>query len=330
MKTTAVLIRATLAFVLSIAAAANAESNQAVLLLSYLRLEIVQQAKPLSESIAKAASSEDRQAIGQAATQWTDNRIAEIRAGLEKRFPGQSRDFFRLYVARYTECEEKADAAFLKQTSDALGLATPPKDYASLRAELLRTELKPDVSATSKFLSELQTWLDVKQRQTGKAPPLGAWLSRNDAAPAGSAAAPPAVVDPLAAAEATAGNYAGTAIPDDANPLEAVSAQEKIRREKKVQSALTHMQQVSAERRQYEEQAAAQKTALAQAEADAMKNQANQMAVVEQAALQERQNSFGAHLMRAAVSIVGAVGGAAGGAIGASAGLQAADQLGLH
>ena len=48
---------------------------------------------------------------------------------------------------------------------------------------------------------------------------------------------------------------------------------------------------------------------------------------VEQAALQQRQNSWGARLFRAAVTVAGAVGGAAGGAVAAAAANQAADLI---
>ncbi len=320
-----IILAVTLA--LPVVAGAAADSNQGALLLSYLRLEIAQQAGPLSAAMAKETSRENQEEIARAVTQWTDTRIAAIRAGLESRFPGQSRDFFRLYVERYTTCEEKEDAAFLKQTAGELGLAVAPKDYAALRADLLRTALKPDVMATSQLLGEVQTWLDVKHRQPGKTPPLQAWLSRREDAPVRSAAPRPVKTDPLAAAEASAGNYTDSAVPADANPLEAISAQEKNRREKKRQDAIVEMQQVSAERKQYEDQAAAEKTARAQAESEAMKHQAEQMAAVEQTALQQRQNSWSAHLMNAAVSLVGSVGGAAGGAVGAAAGLQAANRM---
>ena len=319
------------------APAARAESNQSVLLLSYIRLLIAQQAPSVVADIAKDASAENKKQIVLAASRWTEDQIAGIRSKLEQHFPGQSRDVFREYVTRYTEGEQKQDAVFLKQTADALGLRIAP-DYPTLRASLLQSTLKPDVDAESAFLGEVQTWLDVKQRQPDKTPALEIWLTRNQRgpakiAPAARAAAPVEAVqqarpsDPLASAEAAPVANADVNVPADASPLDSISTQEKSRREKRLEEASAQMAQISAERKQFEDQNAAQKQAVAQAEADSMKHQAEMLAAVEQTAMQQRADSWSAHLKNAVGALIGAVGGAAGGVVGVQAGERAAGQI---
>ncbi len=295
------------------------EGNPAILLPAYFRLCSVQQVAPLVADIAKEASPEIKKEIELAVAHWSADRVDAVRVELGQYYQQQSQKILGEFAVRYRAAEQSQDHDFLAQTAHDLGLRTVPKDYGALRAILLQTLLKNDLKLEASFLSEIETWLDLKQRLPDKTPPLVFWLTRKDRRPVSTASStvdpamrrPAQPVDPLVAAEAPSPNVGAVKIGSDVNPLDAMLAQEKALHEKRLHDTVADMQLIGSERKQYEDQVAAKKQAEAQAEANAMKHQAEQLAAVEQTALQQRENSWGNRLLNAALSIVGAGAGAA-------------------
>jgi hypothetical protein len=311
-----------------------ATGGQGMLLTSYLQLLIVQQIPTQARAMAAEAPQADRAQVEAAASRWAAARTARIRKGLEANLGAGARGAFQEFVAGFTSAESSKDEAYLHAISADLALRPGPRTYAELRQQLVDSVLKPDVEAGSEFLGELQTWADLRRSQPGKTPPLDAWLTRAEtpssspssagASASGKARAP---ADPLADAEA--GFSDDAAVPDSAggNPLDTFTSLESSKREKKLLEAQAGMQQIAAERKTAEEEYASRKLAAAQAEADAMKRQAEQLASVEQQALEQRQRSWGNRLKSLVATTIGAAGGAFLGEIGSQAGQQAAQDL---
>jgi FtsZ-binding cell division protein ZapB len=83
----------------------------------------------------------------------------------------------------------------------------------------------------------------------------------------------------------------------------------------------------SLERDAAEQEAAARKTAAAQVEVDAMRRQADKLALVEREALEQRRNSWRNRLRSILVGTVSAATGAFTGGIGTQAGQRAAEAI---
>ena len=205
-----------------------------------------------------------------------------------------------------------------------------PKDYASLRAELAKGELAPDVAAAGRFLGDVEAWLRLKAK--GETVPLDVWLARdeNPVAENPSAAAKPKAAkrkaNPLRDSEADAGTFVEAR--DDGNSaLRSFGAAHKARCAKALKDAEVGMQQVAAARKLADEEANAKKLAAAQAESAAQQAQAARLAAAEKEAVIQDQNSWKTRLKGVLTTAIGAAAGAFTGPIGARAGEAAAQAV---
>lgn len=313
----------------------KAAAETALLCKTYFRYLLSQEVSSQAAALGKDAREPDAQQIRSAASAWSGRQMVAIRQALEGSFGDGARQRFEEFVAKYTTGERAEDTAMLQELSAALQLDPQPTDYSMLRQAVVQGPLADDMLAASKWLGEIQTWMDVR-RKDKDVPALDAWLTRSEPAevatgwqwkktgsPKPAASAP---ANPLAAAEPEMGAYEDQG-GDEGSPLDTFGELRKKKREKALEEAQAGMQQVAAERQAAEEEYGQKKLAEAQAEAENIKRHAEKLAAVEKEALDQRQNSWSARLKKIVGSTISAATGAFTGGIGTRAGEEAADAL---
>jgi hypothetical protein len=306
--------------------------DAAVLLRSYYRYLLTQQVGAQVQTMTAPLPKADAAAVQAAVTAWNGQRMEVVRQDLVVHFGEQGRPKFEQFFAAYSEAEKNNDAGYLRELCGALGARPPlPADYAALRQLGLTSWLQADIQASSKFLADVQTWLQLKNR-TPNMPPLNVWLARDATAAlavADARVAPPppkTVAQQLASAEATMPEFkAEDEAAPGSNPLEAFAAQRKERRERAVKEAQEAMAQVATERQAAEQEYASKKQAEASAEAEALKNHAQRLADAEKQAIEQEKDSWSAKLKGIVGATITAAGGAFFGGVGAQAGQMAAN-----
>lgn len=303
---------------------AQPSTDAAALLAAYTRFALAQEVQAQALGLAKPLpEAESRQVSDQAKT-WMETESERMRQDLEARFGTEARTRFSGFVAEYTAAEGKNDLHYLGRLAGDAKLGATPLEFPEMRRLVLEKWLAEPFTAGGRLLGEIQTWADLRARNP-QAPPLAAWLARDQAA-----APPPAPgkpVNPLAAAEAQAPEFAPPAGTAPANPMDAFAQSRNEKRDRALQDAQAGMQQMAMERQAAEQEYAAKKMAAAQADAEAMRAQAQKLAAVEQEAIDQRANSWMGRLKNIVSATVGAATGAFTGGIGAEAGRQAADAL---
>lgn len=315
--------------------AAAQPPEAAVLLRSYYRYLVTQQVGDQVKAMTAPLSKADSAAVQEALSGWTGQRMEIVRQELTTQFGEQGRPRFEQFFTGYSEAEGKNDPQFLRGLCDQLGANNPyPADFAALRQLGLNAWLQADIQASSKFLTDVQMWLQLKGR-TPDMPPLAAWLARDQpaarpaAAPVRAApkAPPPSIAQQLANAEAPLPEFQPEPEGATPNPLEAFSAQRKERRERAVKEAQEAMAQTTAERQAAEQEYASKKTSEAQAEAEAIKNHAQKLAAAEQQAIEQEKDSWSTKLKGIVGATISAAGTAALTAVGGQAGQMAANAI---
>lgn len=305
--------------------------DTALLCKTYFQFLVDQQVQAQAHTLAQSAVPEDRKQVEAAAAAWYAKRMTAIRDSLQQRFGAESRGRFEQFVSLYTSAEKGNDPAFLGTLASALKLAPAPDGYAALRQAVTGSLLASDVNEASKWLSEVQTWLDVRTKLKDT-PALEAWLTRSEPVEVAKGwqwkkttpAAQP--VNPLASAEPEMGQMEGPA-EDGASPLDTFDELRSKKRQKALEEAQAGMQQVAAERQAAEEEYGQKKLAAAQAEAENIKRHAEKLAAVEKEALDQRQNSWSQRLKGIVGATITAATGAFTGGIGTRAGQEAANAL---
>jgi hypothetical protein len=307
----------------------GASPDMAVLGQCYLKFMLHQQVASQAGAVAAEAPQADQDQIKQAAADWSASQTRAVRKVLTDQFGNDARAKFEQFVADYTTAEKAGDAQFLAQMGESFGISPAPADYASLRKSAIDSFLQPDVAEGSKWLGEVQTWIDVRKK-TPDTPALSIWLTRDQPTVAAKPSKQKKPVakkpDTLADAEADMGEF--TAGEEEvANPLDNFDEMRKKRSERKLEEAQAGMEQVASERETAEQEYAAKKTAAAQAEAEAMKRHADKLAATEKDALEQRKNSWVNRLKSIVGATVSAATGAFTGGIGTRAGEEAANAI---
>ena len=308
---------------------ATAETDTGVLLRAYTRYVLAQEIHNQILQMARPLPKEAAEQVRNQAKIWIDSETTQLRENLSDHFGGNAKNTFAEFVAEYTTAESKKDVQYLGRMAAAAGLKTKPKTFPEIRRQVLDGWLAEPFAQGSKLLGGIQAW--TERLETTSSPlTLSVWLGRSQAlGPADSvvASAPARPVNPLAAAEAAAPEF--TPMPEGtaANPMEAFAKSRQSKRERALQEAQAGMQQLAMERQTAEQEYAARKTAEAQADADAMRAQAQKLAAVEQEAVDQRANSWMGRLKGIVSATIGAATGAFTGGIGTEAGHRAADAL---
>ena len=297
-------------------------ADNEVLLRSYIRYSLAQEVLGQAQRLAEEVPEPEGGQIKQVAEEWFGDEIDRMRADLDQRFGDRARPRFEAFVSQFTQAEDAQDPAYLDHLSQQVGLREPPADYGALRRLALENWLSDPLQVGTRLLSEMQTWAEVSRAQSD-VPPLGYWLEREVHAPE---PVPPRPVNPLQAAEARAPEWDAAAAPQGSS-LDAFAQRRRDRREQALQSAQAGMQQMAQERQAAEEEYAARVQADAQADAEAMRAHAQQLAAVEAEAMAQRENSWGNRIKRIVGGTMSAGIGAFTGGVGAEAGRRAADEL---
>lgn len=310
-------------------------SQDALLCASYLRYTLYREVAAQATALGAQASDADRAQVEKAAADWSAGQIKAVRKALTASFGQDAKARFEQFVKDFTAAEKAGDPAFLARLDGDLGLVPAPADYTGLRRAVVQSLLSQDVATGSEWLGNVQTWLDLRTKKPGT-PDLDTWLGRSEQAAAatgwqftrsdGTTATPKKPANDLVSAEPEMGEY--TPPPeDDSSPLDTFDTLRKERRKKEMEEAQQGMQQVAAERQAAEEEYASKKRVAAQAEAEALKRQAQDLADVETQALEQRKNSFQAKLKEVVGGTIKAGVGAFTGGIGTRAGEELANEV---
>jgi hypothetical protein len=312
---------------------ATPSPNATVLLRSYYRYLVTQQVGEQVQTLTAQLPKHDMAEVQAAMAAWTGQRMEVVRQELLAQFGEEGRLKFEKFFTAYSAAESKNDPQFLHAIGDALGANQPyPADFAALRQLGVTAWLQPDIQASSRFLTDVQMWLQLKDR-TPNMPPLAAWLARDLPAPKPVAKVraaprpPPTIAQQLAGAEAPLPEFKPEDETTIANPLDSFIAQRKERRDRIAKEAQEAMASVAAERQQAEQELAAKKQAEAQADAEAVKNHAQRLAQAENDAMEQEKNSWTTKLKGLVGATISAAGGAFFGGIGAQAGQMAANLI---
>lgn len=307
------------------------EAPQALLLKAMFRLDIAQQVLNQADKVAETCKEDVAAEVVAAAKAYQAREVSVIRDALESTFSEQARGAFGDFVDAYSKASEDGNTAFLATMAKAVGGwgESPPADYAALRQGMVQRVLREEIAAAGRFLADVQTWVDLKGRAED-VPPLAAWIDRNEA-PASTTRAvikrrKPGKRNPLRDSEATAAAFEEE---EDApsGALAGFGAAREERRRKAMDEAKAGMQQVAEERRAAEEEFAAKKTSAAQAEAEAVRKQAEKLAAAESEAIEQRKNSWSGRLKSILSTTIGATSGAFLGSVGGRAGEAAANAI---
>ncbi|MDD4737563.1 MAG: hypothetical protein PHP44_15800 [Kiritimatiellae bacterium] len=307
---------------------ARADTTEtAALLNAYYTYGLFENTVTSAMELTPDLSADEKEQISGSNAQWMSFSMKKLRTRLSGKISQNPKETFRTFVADYTEAEKSGDGLYLKELAEASGLDPEPETYGALRERYSSEQLDPQIRYCARYISEVQTWLDVKRRHAD-APSLQQWLAKEPPAPASARKKPAksSALSALAAAEAPLPEFVSFG-DDDLNPMDAFTSKRSERRERVMEQAQAGMAQVAAERDAEEQAYAEKKSVAAQAEADAVSAQARKLAAAEADALSQRQNSWSSRFKKIlSGTISGAVGAFTGG-VGAEAGVRAADAV---
>lgn len=307
---------------LLLAAAARAEppaTDEAVLIVQYLRFALAGQVEQQVAQLGEGQDEGRRAELRQVSDAWQASRKASIRTALQQRFGPQGRTRFEAFVNEWMRAEGTRDADALHRYVAAFSLEPPePASFADLRSRVLQEHLDSDLQDASVLLARVQAWVE--------APADGPLADRMEDAGKKADSARPVVRNPLREAEVGTRDWQAPG-EEDGSPLDAFGKARQDRRDRALEEAQAGMQQVAEERRAAEEEYAQKKMAEAQADAEAVKRQADRLAATEQEALEQRQKSWGNRLKSIVGATLSAATGAFTGGIGTRAGQEAASAL---
>jgi hypothetical protein len=160
----------------------GASPDLAVLGRCYMKFLLNQQVAAQAGIMAHEARQEDVPQIKQVVSDWSTTKTDDLRKELTVQFGDNARPRFEQFVGDYTTAEKSSDAKLLAQLGESFGFSPAPADYASLRKSAIESFLQSDMADGSKWLGEIQTWIDVRKKNAGCAGPV----DLADARPAGN------------------------------------------------------------------------------------------------------------------------------------------------
>ena len=304
---------------------AGAVAENEVLMRSFLRFSLAQEVRGEALSLAKKFPENEVSQVSACASSAYDAEMLAVRKELEEAFGQGARQRFGQFVGDYSSAEKAQDQNFLRQLSQKLGIAAQVADYRSLRKLALQQWLTEQIATSSRFLSEIQTWAEVRGKEKN-VPNLSVWMARNERNISTPAAVHENATNALAQAEAPLPEFS----PQPAQQGNTMETFSQLRKDKRAQAMIdgqSGMQQMAMERQSAETEQGAQKMAKAQAESEAMRAHAQKLAAVENEAMAQRENSWGNRIKQIIGGTVSAGIGAFTGGIGSELGQRATNEL---
>ena len=237
---------------------------------------------------------------------WRSSFQESIRADLDRRLGANARPRFEEFINTFAQAEQARDLAYLERLGAQVGWPGPASSgFEAFRRWGIQQWVADDMQAGVDLLSEMAAQVDAQTR---------------------APAPPPPPANPLRDAESAAppleyGDVSGGA------PLQQYSGRREERRQKALDQAQTGMEQVAAEREAWEQEYASDVEAKAQAEAEAVKRQAERLAATDEEALEQRKNSFKSKAVKVLAGVAEATVGGFTGAIGARAADEAVNAI---
>lgn len=290
---------------LAAARAAIPETPSGVLMANYLRYILLDQVETQGADVIAQAPAADRTAMQASLNRWTESLQGTIRGDLEARLGDGAREQFEAFIDDFSRAEQAQDLAYLENLGRETGWPGPVSAYEDFRRWGVESWLASEMQGGVDLLSEMAARAQAKAQ---------------------AAAAPARKSNPLRDAEAApaAVEYEE---PESGAPLQSFSALREERRQKALEQAQAGMQQVAAEREAWEQEYAGDVAAKAQAEAEAMKKQAERLAATDQEVLEQDKNSLKTKLIGVLAGGVEAGVGGFTGAIGSRLADEAVNEI---
>lgn len=305
-----------------------------VLVVSFLRIQATDRVVSESAALQEGLKPEDAAQVEEAMIAWQEARGGVVRDALQRQFGSGAEAQFAKFIDDFVVAAKAGDQGPLGRLCAALAIDPPCADYAELNRVVTEKYISGDVTDASWLLGNIQRWAEL--RRGGRAmPPLAMWLTRDlpSAAPAPGAVQKPA--EPLTGAAALRAAEAPVQItlPDaasgeaGASPLAALQDAWKKKREQTYKDAVTATDQMLTQRKEWEEEYAAQRKAKAEADAEAFKKHCEDLAKAEKDALEQQQNSWQAKVKGIVGSLISSSVGAFTGGVGTQAGEKMAEKV---
>ncbi|HOW98640.1 MAG TPA: hypothetical protein P5567_07960 [Kiritimatiellia bacterium] len=284
------------------ARAAIPETPSGALMANYLRYLLLDQVETQGADVIAQAPAADQAGLRAALDRWTGALQQTIRGDLEARLGDNARQQFEDFIDAFSRAEQAQDMAYLENLGRETGWPGPVSAYEDFRRW----------GVESWLASDMQGGVDLLSEMTARAQP--------------AAAPPPRKSNPLRDAEAApaAVEYEE---PESGAPLQSFSSLREERRQKALEQAQAGMQQVASEREAWEQEYASDVAAKAQAEAEAMKKQAERLAATDQEVLEQDKNSLKTKLIGVLAGGVEAGVGGFTGAVGSRLADEAVNEI---
>ena len=273
-------------------------SPSAALAANYLRYLLLNHVNAQGANILASAPAALQSTLRGRLDGWRSSFQETIRVDLEQRLGADARPRFEEFIDAFTRAEQAKDLGYLEQLGSQVGWPGPvASGFEAFRRWGIQQWVAGDMQAGVDFLGEMETRANAAARQPAPPPPPSNPL--RDA----ESAAPPLDY----------GDVSGGA------PLQQYSGRREEKRQKALEQAQSGMEQVAAERDAWEQEYASDVEAKAQAEAEAVKRQAERLAATDEEALEQRKNSFKAKAVKVLAGVAettvsgftGAIGGRA-------------------
>ena len=283
------------------ARAEDPASASAALAANYLRYLLLNHVNAQGANILAGAPAALQSNLRGSLDGWRSSFQETIRVDLEQRLGADARPRFEGFIDTFTQAEQAQDLGYLEQLGSQVGWPGPvASGFEAFRRWGIQQWVADDMQAGVEFLSALE----AQAHAAASAPAVSA--------------NPPPQSNPLRDAESAvppldSGEVSGGA------PLQQFSGRREEKRQKALEQAQSGMEQVASEREAWEQEYASDVEAKAQAEAEAMKRQAERLAATDEEALEQRKNSFKAKAVKVLAGVAestvsgftGAIGGRA-------------------
>ncbi len=288
----------------------------------YLQAQVIEQVSAQQELMQQGLTAPQSTQVADAFSQWRKQQLTQLKNDLESQLGGAAKSTFSGFAGTFTAAQQSGDMAFLGELSKELRIDPSPENYADLQDVVLNRRKDSLLPVAATFLGEVETWTGL----SGEVPPLSAWLTRDQTPVQPPTPKPQPTLNPLRAAESTGATW----VPpeeESVNPMDAFTQRRNDKRDQALEDAHAGMRQVAGERESWEREQASKELAKAQADAEAMRAQAQRLAATEEEALAQRENSWGNRLKRIVGGTLSTTIGAFTGGVGAEVGQRAADAV---